>query len=208
MGIAPSWHLELEKNIPVAAGMGGGSSDAGTLLKFLDSSFPGMALESLKEIARSIGADVPFFLAPGDAAARGIGEKLEYTAPLPVPPVLAIFPNFPVTAAWAYRHLQRMTAESQAEDELAALVDSLHSQEFSKAASLCANDLEGALFDKFPLLNHLRRHLAEQGALCVHVSGSGPTLFALFEDEKQRHKAADSLAVLQSQESGMKIMEC
>jgi 4-diphosphocytidyl-2-C-methyl-D-erythritol kinase len=206
--IMPSWHFELEKNIPVAAGLGGGSSDAGTLLKFLDEKFPGVPREKVKDIARSIGADVPFFLAPADAAARGIGEKLEYTGQLTVPPVLLVFPDFPVSAAWAYRHLQGMTPQTQAEDELAALTEALRSQDFSKAAKLCANDLEHALFAKFPLLNHLRRHLEEEGALCVHVSGSGPTLFALFENENLRHKAAESLARPENLEAGLRIMEC
>ena len=75
MGLSPAWHLELVKNIPIAAGMGGGSSDAGTVLRFLAEHFPGCSGRELNALAASIGADVPFFLDPCDAAGRGIGEK-------------------------------------------------------------------------------------------------------------------------------------
>ena len=208
MRLAPAWHFELEKNIPVAAGMGGGSSDAGTVLKFLAEKYPGCSEAKLRELARSIGADVPFFLAPGDAVGRGIGEKIEPTEPLPMPPVLAVFPNFPVSAAWAYRHLESITPPEKAEEELAELVSALRKKEFCQAAALCANDLEAPLFAKFPLLIQLRRELLAGGALCVHVSGSGPTLFALFADNAKRQKAARSLASPENLETGIKIMEC
>ena len=208
MGISPAWHFELEKNIPVSAGMGGGSSDAGTVLRFLAEKYPGCSEEKLRELALSIGADVPFFLAPGDAAGRGIGEKIEPAASLPMPPVLAIFPNFPVSAAWAYRHLESITPPEQAEEELAGLVNALRQRDFCKAAALCANDLEAPLFKKFPLLDLLRRDLLDKGALCVHVSGSGPTLFALFANRAEQQTAARSLASPENLETGIKIMEC
>lgn len=208
MGLSPSWHFELKKNIPVAAGMGGGSSDAGTILRFLAEEFPGCPGNELNQLAASLGADIPFFLAPEDAAGRGIGEKLEYTGVLPCPPVLAVFPNFPVSAAWAYKHLQKMTAPEQAEEELAALTEALRSKDFRRAAALCANDLEAPLFSKFPLLRCLRRRLLEKGAFCVHVSGSGPTLFALFETPEIRKNAAEALATSENLEAGIRIMEC
>lgn len=208
MGIVPSWHFELKKNIPVAAGMGGGSSDAGTILKFLAEQFPGCPQHELLDLAASLGADIPFFLSPCDAAGRGIGEKLEFFEPLPMPPMLALFPNFPVSAAWAYKHLQTMTPPEQAEEELAALTDALRRKEFRRAAELCANDLEAPLFEKFPLLKQLRRELLEQGALCVRISGSGPTLFALFEDPGTRNSAAVHLGTPENLKTGINIMEC
>ena len=207
-GLTPSWHFDLEKKIPAAAGMGGGSSDAGTVLRFLAEQFPKVSEEELKSLACSLGADVPFFLSPCDAVARGIGEKLELLEKLPVPPMLAVFPNFPVSAAWAYRHLRKITPQEQAEEELAELAGSLRQKDFRRAASLCANDLEDALFEKFPLLVQLRKTLLEQGALCVHVSGSGPTLFALFEESTSRKRAAELLGSPENLEAGFNIMEC
>lgn len=208
MGIAPAWHMELHKNIPVAAGMGGGSSDAGTLLKFLSERYPGCGSEELVSLAASIGADVPFFLDPADSAARGIGEKLTPLDNLETPPMLIVYPNFPVRAAWAYRHLNKLTPPQQAEEELAALIHAMEQGNASETARLCANDLEEALFCKFPLLGELRHTLNRQGALCVHVSGSGPVLFALFDDAGKRRQAALSLSSRENLETGMKIMEC
>lgn len=205
--IAPSWHIELEKAIPAAAGMGGGSSDAGTLLQFLNERYPGLSAEEMNRLACQIGADVPFFLKPSDAVARGVGEKLTPAGSLPMPPMLAVFPAFPVSAAWAYQHLQKMTPQAQAEEEVQLLIEALQQKDFRKAASLCANDLEHALFDKFPLLSILRKELKQRGALCVHVSGSGPTLWAMFESKEDRNNAATSLSSRDNTESGIKIME-
>ncbi len=206
-GIEPCWVFGIEKNIPVAAGMGGGSSDAGCALALLDRRFPGLSHEELVRCAVSVGADVPFFLDPGDAAARGIGEKLEKRSPLPVPPLLIISPGFPVSAAWAYRHLERMTPPEQAEAELAALEQALRKKDFPAAAALCANDLEHSLFAKFPLLKMLRSTLEDAGALCVHVSGSGPVLFALFDTGTRRHEAAERLDAAFS-EGMIRVLEC
>ena len=206
-GIAPSWHIKLEKAIPAAAGMGGGSSDAGTLLKFLNERFPGLSEEDMNRLACQTGADVPFFLNPSDMIARGVGEKLTPAGALPMPPMLAVYPAFPVSAAWAYRHLQKMTPPAQAEEELLLLIEALKQKDFRKAASLCANDLEDALFEKFPLLSILKKELEQNGALSVHISGSGPTLWAMFESEDERNNAASSLSSTENMESGIKIME-
>ena len=206
--VAPGWAFGIGKHIPAAAGMGGGSSDAGCVRALLDRRFPGLSREELIRCAASVGADVPFFLDPGDAAARGIGEKLEKRPPLPVPPLLIVSPGFPVSAAWAYRRLERMTPPAQAEEELAALERALRKKDFPAAAALCANDLEHALFAKFPLLGMLRSTLEEAGALCAHVSGSGPVLFALFDSAGKRHEAAMRLGEAEFAEAMVEVTEC
>ena len=208
MSLRPSWHFELVKHIPVAAGMGGGSSDAGSVLRFLAERFPGCLEEELNILAKNIGADVPFFLNPGDASARGIGEELTSEGALPMPPVAVICPNFPVSAAWAYRQLKKFTPPEVAEKELKQLTGALRSGDFEQAAQLCANDFEEALFDKFPLLEILRRELLSAGALSVHVSGSGPVLFALFPTPAKRAESVSALGSSVYLEAGVKIMEC
>ena len=206
--LSPCWHFDLAKKIPAAAGMGGGSSDAGTVLKFLNETFPGCTQEELTAIAKSIGADVPFFLAPQDAAVRGIGEKITPLGTLPMPFILAVSPNFPVRAVWAYKHLAGLTPPEKAEEELSLLTEALKKENFSEAARLCANDLEQPLFAKFPLLCHLRQLLTEKGALCVHVSGSGPLLYAFFESKKAMQSAAAALETPEYQDPGIKAIMC
>lgn len=208
MGIAPAWQIGLLKNIPAAAGMGGGSSDAGTVLRFLNRRYPGMSKEDLISLADEIGSDVPFFLEPGDAVVRGTGEILENLELLPPIPLLAVFPAFPVRAAWAYRHLQKMTPAEQAEHEIAELIKAWRQCDWEKTAALCANDFETALFAKFPLLNDLKKQLTGNGALCVHVSGSGPVLFAVFSDRKKLEYAAACCRNAVNTDAGIRVMEC
>ena len=81
-------------------------------------------------------------------------------------------------------------------------------ENFSEAARLCANDLEQPLFAKFPLLCHLRQLLTEKGALCVHVSGSGPLLYAFFESKKAMQSAAAALETPEYQDPGIKAIMC
>lgn len=204
----PPMEIDLHKNIPTAAGMGGGSSDAGTVLKFLNTVNPLLSNAELNQLASLTGADVPFFLAPGDAVARGIGEELTSLKPFPAIPVLAVFPAFPVRAAWAYKNLKQMTPEDKAEKDVKNLISALRCSDFETAAQYCENDLEHALFAKFPLLNDLRKQIFHSGALCVHVSGSGPVLWAMFKDHKSLRAAAGELGSDVNISAGIRIMEC
>ena len=179
----PGLVIHLEKNIPVAAGMGGGSADGATVLKLLQERFHALTRKQLEAAAFSLGADVPFFLDPRPSHVTGAGERIVPVDGLPERlPLLLAAPQFPVSAAWAYRHmdLARAVSEPPRTDEL---IDALRRRDFESAAKLMRNDLEHALFVKFPLLVLLRDFLLGQGALRVMVSGSGPTLLALFRDD-------------------------
>ncbi|MBP5585119.1 MAG: 4-(cytidine 5'-diphospho)-2-C-methyl-D-erythritol kinase [Lentisphaeria bacterium] len=179
----PGLVIHLEKHIPVAAGMGGGSADCATVLRLLQERFHALSQEQLEVTAFSLGADVPFFLNPRPSHVTGAGERIVPVDGLPERlPLLLAAPQFPVSAAWAYQHmdLARAVAEPPRTNEL---IDALRSLDYESAAQFMRNDLEHALFDKFPLLVLLRRFLLENGALRVMVSGSGPTLLALFRDD-------------------------
>ena len=179
----PGLVIRLEKNIPVAAGMGGGSADGAAVLKLLQERFHALTQEQMDAAAFSLGADVPFFLDPRPSHVTGAGERIAPVDGLPEHlPLLLAAPQFPVSAAWAYQHmdLARAISEPPRTDEL---IDSLRRRDFESAAKLMRNDLEHALFVKFPLLVLLRDFLLGQGALRVMVSGSGPTLLALFPDD-------------------------
>ena len=179
----PDLIIHLEKHIPVAAGMGGGSADCATVLKLLQERFRALSDSQLEDAAFSLGADVPFFLNPRPSYVTGAGEHHTPVEGLPEHlPLLLAAPQFPVSAAWAYRHmdLQRAISTPPQTNEL---IDALRRRDYESAARFMRNDLEHALFDKYPLLVLLRRFLLEQGALRVMVSGSGPTLLALFRDD-------------------------
>ena len=178
----PGLVIHLEKHIPVAAGMGGGSADCAAVLKLLQERFHALSETQLENVAFSLGADVPFFLYARPSRVTGAGEHIAPVDGLPERlPILLTAPQFPVSAAWAYQHmdLARSVSEPPRTQEL---IDALRRRDYESAARSMRNDLEHALFVKLPLLVVLRDLLQANGALRVMVSGSGPTLLALFRD--------------------------
>ncbi|MBQ6470459.1 MAG: 4-(cytidine 5'-diphospho)-2-C-methyl-D-erythritol kinase [Victivallales bacterium] len=175
-GLAAGVRICLAKRIPVAAGLGGGSSDAAAvLLQLRDLLAPTMATEYLAELAVKLGADVPFFLNPVPALARGVGECLEPIGFSGEPDLLLVNPGFPIPAAWSYAHW-RDVPQSPApplDDLLAAVREGA----WEKAASLTHNDLGPCAMVKFPLLGMIAERMESYGVREVRVSGSGPTLF-------------------------------
>jgi len=174
----PQYRILLEKRIPIAAGLGGGSSDAAAVLLSL------LALEKLEErkaelyrLAAELGADIPFFLDPRPALGEGKGERLSTLNISQSLELLLINPGFPVPVSWSYQHAFR--PEGNSPPDFQKLIKILTQGSPEDIATVPWNDLEFAVFRKFPILELIRRRLLEAGALTVHVSGSGPTLFAL-----------------------------
>ena len=176
--------ITLTKRIPIAAGLGGGSSDAAaTLLELNLLCDNPLDFKALHAIATSLGADVPFFLNPVPSLATGIGEELsaipfnQNTSKLDI--VLAN-PGFPVPAAWAYGHWHDCFTESSA--RLDSLLHALQDGDTDAIRKNVRNDLEHCIFSKFPILKMIRTKMEELGIAGVHVSGSGPTLFGFATD--------------------------
>ena len=180
-GIVPQWKIVLEKKVPLAAGLGGGSADAGALLKVLNGRYQIFDDRQLSEIGFSLGADVPFFLHRRAAWITGAGENCRMLEKLPpIPHILIVNPGFPVSAKWAYTHLSpELIGPDDPEMEKAFVSGRCSWRQF------CINDLAPAVFRKFPLLEMLRDELYCNGAQLVQMSGSGPSLFALFEENAE-----------------------
>ena len=193
-GIAPAWEFALEKHIPVAAGLGGGSSDAAGTLKLLNARYGKFSADELAEIAVKLGADVPFFLDPRPAWATGIGEELRPLTAVPDLPLVVVNPGFPVSAKWAYTHLAPARIGPADKVRTAALETALASGDARAVAEALHNDLEYALYDKFPLLAILREFMLKHGALGAIVSGSGSSLFGVCADSAGSGQLADALA--------------
>ena len=194
-GIAPAWKLVLDKNIPVAAGLGGGSSDAAAVLRLLNDRFRRLSETELKRIALELGADVPFFLNPVPAVATGVGEVITPLEGVFSPPdFLVLFPGFPVSAKWSYSHLDPRRIGPAEPGKPAALIAALRSGDAAGVASAWENDLEPPLFVKFPLLRLLRDELLAAGAAGVMISGSGPSLLAVFPPGGGAARAAAAIA--------------
>ena len=187
----PGMTIRLEKNLPVAGGMGGGSSDAGAVLNLLQQ-HSGIELspEKLAAAALSVGSDVPFFLNPVPSVGRGRGELLQETALPENLPLLLIPGVFPITAAWGYRHWQDVPRRGRY--DLDALLKALSAGDYAEAGGLLCNDLEGAAVRKFPLLARFFELLRESGGAPL-MSGSGSTVFALYRGFAERDRAFESL---------------
>jgi 4-diphosphocytidyl-2-C-methyl-D-erythritol kinase len=192
-GLSVDVCIDLAKRIPVAAGLGGGSSDAGAVLRALSEGFPGsVGQRALAQVALDLGADVPFFLDPRPAWVRGVGEKLEPAPGLPRLALLLANPGAAVSTAEVYRAfdaLQPVARSVPRARELPDLADLVGDP--SGLARLLANDLEAPALRLCPAIARLRARLAELGALAVGMSGSGATLFGVFESPSA---ARDALA--------------
>lgn len=187
----PGLEIKLEKHIPVAGGMGGGSSDAGAVLNLLQR-HSGISLspEKLAEAALSVGSDVPFFLDPVPSVGRGRGELLQKAALPDRLPLLLIPGVFPISAAWAYRHW--LDVPRSGRYDLDALLRALSSGDYVGAGGLLCNDLQGAAVRKFPLLARFCELLRESGGAPL-MSGSGSTMFALYPGFAERDRTFESL---------------
>jgi len=177
-GIDASWKISIKKRIPVAAGLGGGSSDAATVLKILDQLYPGRC--DIRKIAVSLGADVSYFLNPVPSLGAGIGECLSPLKSNPRLPVLIINPVFPVSSAWSYQNFKR----SATPIKIGSMLKAIENGDLAQISESLRNDLAPALYFKFPLLGMIRESILKLGALNAEISGSGPTLFAIFPDDK------------------------
>jgi 4-diphosphocytidyl-2-C-methyl-D-erythritol kinase len=201
-GLSEGLSLRLCKRVPVAAGLGGGSSDAGAVLRALSALRPGrVAPDRLRAIALGLGADVPFFLDPRPAWVRGIGERIEPLAGLPPLPLLLANPGLPLATAEVYRAFDALSPALTPEDPtprmraLQALRESggdVRRVAREALADVVRNDLEAAATRLCPPVARLRARLGELGALAVGLSGSGPTLYGIFPDRGAADRAAGS----------------
>jgi len=178
--------IRLEKKIPLAAGLGGGSGNAATTLLALNELFDRpLPTAKLTGLAAALGSDVPFFLQDRPALATGRGEKIEpldsFTA-LRGKAFLLVYPGFGIATAWAYQSLARFPAALNSRQSRAQkLVALLQAGDLRAASSEFYNSLEAPAFEKFPVLKLYEEFLRANGALAALMSGSGSTTFAIVE---------------------------
>lgn len=177
--------IHLEKKLPLAAGLGGGSANAATTLLALNELFDHpLGPSELGAMASTLGSDVNFFLQPHPALATGRGEMI-----MPLPEFAAlrntvfllIHPGFGIATPWAYRELARFpTAQNGQPGRAAQLITALQTGPLTAAAPFFYNSLEAPALEKFPVLRLYQEFLCEHGAHVALMSGSGSTTFAIF----------------------------
>lgn len=188
-GISGGARIDIEKHIPSEAGLGGGSSDAATVLCMLNEIYDArLSYSELEELAAKVGADVAFLVRGGTSVCRGIGEDMERIAGLPERWVLLVKPDFGVSTPEAYRLFDEKGAQSTYGTEafLRALRDDGNPYEF------ISNDLEAALCNME--IARIRRELLTLGAEAAQMTGSGSCVFGVFENEDIAARAKNYLS--------------
>jgi 4-diphosphocytidyl-2-C-methyl-D-erythritol kinase len=192
LGVPCDLDLALEKEIPIAAGLGGGSSDAAATLLGVEALHQRtLPVGARERIARELGADVPFFLDPRPALGRGIGDLLEPLAGVPeMHWVLVAFP-FGIATAQAYRDAAAELTLPRSPTKIAALLGP------SGLLSSPRNDFEAPAARRHPEIREARRALERAGASATGMSGSGPTVYGRFEHEAAARAAAERITAEQ-----------
>ncbi|HHY84098.1 MAG TPA: 4-(cytidine 5'-diphospho)-2-C-methyl-D-erythritol kinase [Verrucomicrobia bacterium] len=178
--------IVLEKRLPLAAGLGGGSANAAITLTALNDLFgTPLAEDRIQALAASLGSDVPFFLQDRPALATGRGERIEPLDPFPALRNTAFFlvhPGFGISTAWAYQSLKDFpSALNGTPGRARQLIAALQDATLDRTASLFYNSLEAPALRKYPILEIYQEFLRENGALATLMSGSGSTTFAIFD---------------------------
>lgn len=186
--------IELNKYIPVAAGMAGGSSDAAAVMVGVNRIFElGLTRSQLMERAVKIGADVPYCVMRGTALAEGIGEKLTPLPPMPHCHILIAKPRVYVSTKFVYGNLK--VNELKEHPDIDGQVEALKAGDLHKLAAHMGNVLETVTIPQYPVIEEMKQTMMQNGALNAMMSGSGPTVFGLFEEEglaKQAYQALQS----------------
>lgn len=190
-------HIHLSKNIPIAAGMAGGSTDAAAAMKGINELFElNVSLEHLMELGVRIGADVPYCILGGTALAEGIGEKLTSLKDMPLCHILVAKPDINVSTKFVYEHLD--AAGVTHHPDIDGMVKALEQDNLQGILDRMENVLETVTIPAHPVISTIKEKMIELGAINTLMSGSGPTVFGIFPD-----KAKAMLAFEEMKETGL-----
>lgn len=188
--------IVLDKHIPVAAGLAGGSSNAAAVLVGMNRLFAlGLSQEDLMERGVKLGADVPYCVMRGTVLAEGIGEILSPLPPLPKCCVLIAKPGISVSTKTVYEKLD--SQEIAEHPDIDGILEGLEEQDIQKVAASMGNVLEAVTVGDYPIIEQIKKVMKESGALNAMMSGSGPTVFGIFEDRQRAREAKQKIRELQ-----------
>ena len=184
--------IELTKNIPIAAGMAGGSTDAAATLVGLNQLFNyGLSNEELREIGVKLGADIPFCIEGGTYLSEGIGEILTPVDPAPDCYLVIAKPDISVSTKFVYDNLT--LDEHTPHPDVDSMLDAIKAGNLMDVCSNLGNILELVTVDAYPVIADIKRILLEEGAINSLMSGSGPTVFGIFDSKDKAEKALEVL---------------
>ena len=181
-------HIIVDKQIPSAAGLAGGSSDAAATLKGLNVLFEqGASISELQALGVKLGADIPYCIMGGTALAEGIGEQLTALPDAPACSCLIVKPNFHLSTKLVYENLT--LDDPSAHPDIDAMLEAIHTNNYKKMTSSIGNILETVSIRLHPEIDAIKKEMLELGADCSLMSGSGPSVFGLFEHRQVAERA-------------------
>jgi 4-diphosphocytidyl-2-C-methyl-D-erythritol kinase len=191
-------HIHIEKRIPVAAGLAGGSTDAAAVLKLLNKAWElKLSKAELMDAGKKLGSDVPFCIQGGTCLAEGLGEKLTVIKSMPDCYILLAKPNISVSTQEVYQSLNLNEIEER--PNMPAILQAIENQDLMGISNSMVNVLETVTTKMHPIIVELKQKLMENGAVGSIMSGSGPTVFGVFEDMATAQGAHDSIKTLVSE---------
>lgn len=188
-------HIHIEKRIPVAAGLAGGSTDAAAVLKLLNKAWDlKLSKVELMDAGKKLGSDVPFCIQGGTCLAEGLGEKLTVIKSMPDCYILLAKPNISVSTQEVYQNLNLNEIEER--PNIPAILQAIENQDIMGISNSMVNVLETVTTKMHPIIVELKQKLMENGAIGSIMSGSGPTVFGVFEDMATAYGAYDNIKTL------------
>ena len=185
--------IQLKKRIPVAAGMAGGSSDGAVVLWGINQMYGlGLSMQALMERGVRLGADVPYCIQRGTALAEGIGEKLSVLPPMPKCTILIAKPGISVSTKFVYENLHANDLKPEQHPDVDSMIEAMRQKDLGLLCSRMGNVLETVTIPAYPVINEIKRTMMDNGAIGSMMSGSGPTVFGIFDSPaaaKQAMKA-------------------
>lgn len=185
--------IQLKKRIPVAAGMAGGSSDGAAVLWGINQMYGlGLSMQALMERGVRLGADVPYCIQRGTALAEGIGEKLSVLPPMPKCTILIAKPGISVSTKFVYENLHANDLKPEQHPDVDSMIEAMRQKDLGLLCSRMGNVLETVTIPAYPVINEIKKTMMDNGAIGSMMSGSGPTVFGIFDSPaaaKQAMKA-------------------
>ncbi len=174
--------IQLKKRIPVAAGMAGGSSDGAAVLWGINQMYGlGLSMQALMERGVRLGADVPYCIQRGTALAEGIGEKLSVLPPMPKCTILIAKPGISVSTKFVYENLHANDLKPEQHPDVDSMIEAMRQKDLGLLCSRMGNVLETVTIPAYPVINEIKRTMMDNGAIGSMMSGSGPTVFGIFD---------------------------
>lgn len=187
-------HIDIVKNIPVAAGLAGGSSNAAAVLKGMrDMYMPAVTDEELMKLGLQIGADVPYCICGGTALCEGIGEKITPLEPFDNQIVVLVKPPFGVSTKEVYERLE--INKIYRHPDTRAILNGIKDKSLKNVCRNMKNILENVTLRKHPLIRKIKIEMLEAGACGALMSGSGPTVFALFKHSQEAQLCFEKMKI-------------